>query len=194
VNAKALEKQLKALKKLFRVTKIPYAVLGGMAVILYGEPRFTMDIDVNISLPSHKMTLFLSEAKKYGFLPSCAKPESFAKTTGVIPMRFMSVHPPGRCDIVIARNPIEFSALKRSVSKKIGMIKAKFITAEDLVIHKIASDRPRDLEDLRGILMRQKGKLDLPYIFLWLKKIDKVNAGPSLVVLLKSLLHPKKGK
>ena len=59
-----LEKQLRALTNLFDTIKIPYAILGGLAVILYGEPRLTMDIDVNISLPSNHIGQFLTKAKK----------------------------------------------------------------------------------------------------------------------------------
>lgn len=38
--------QLEALLKLFRATAIEYVILGGVAVSLYGEPRFTYDIDI----------------------------------------------------------------------------------------------------------------------------------------------------
>jgi hypothetical protein len=183
-----LEKQLKALINLFETIKIPYAILGGLAVILYGEPRLTMDIDVNISLPSNHIGQFLIIAKKTGFLPSCNSVKTFVKKTGVIPMKFMKTKPPGRCDIIIAENSLEHMALKRAKLKKIGSLNAKFITAEDLLIHKIASDRPRDIEDLKGILMRQRNKLDISYILFWLKKLDEANKS-SLVSLFKSLLH-----
>lgn len=189
MNTKTLERQLKALTGLFKATKTPYAIIGGMAVVLYGEPRLTMDIDVNVILAHADLDFFLNAAKEFGFLPECPRPKSFAKKTGVIPMKFMRTKPPGFCDVIIAENPIEYSALKRSRMRKIGVLKAKFITAEDLLIHKIASDRPRDLQDAQGILARQRGKLDSFYILSWLKKIDKANKGASLVALFKSLMH-----
>jgi len=94
----------------------------------------------------------------------------------------------GRLDIIIAENILEYTAIKRGRLRKINSIKARIISPEDLIIHKITSSRPRDLEDLRGILIRQKGKLDIRYIQEWLKKIDKVSKETALYKLFKRLL------
>lgn len=37
-------------------------------------------------------------------------------------------------------------------------------SAEDLIIHKLASERPQDAVDVEGIIMRQGPRLDLPYL------------------------------
>lgn len=37
-------------------------------------------------------------------------------------------------------------------------------TAEDLILHKIVEPRPRDLDDIFGIMKRQKDALDLLYL------------------------------
>ncbi len=184
-----LEKQLKALINLFKATKTPYVILGGLAVMLYGEPRLTLDIDVNVSLTRDKIKSFLLAARRCGFIPVPSNINLFVKRTGVIPLKFTKGDLRGRCDIIIAENPIEYAALKRAKIKKIGSLKAKFVTPEDLVIHKITSDRPRDIEDLKGILSRQVGKLDTKYILFWLKKIAKVSNKPDLVTLFKDLLR-----
>lgn len=34
---------------------LPYLVTGSMATIYYGEPRFTVDIDVVVDLPSRQV-------------------------------------------------------------------------------------------------------------------------------------------
>ena len=38
---------------------IPYAVIGGIAVQDWGEPRFTQDIDLTISAPLDDLTSFI---------------------------------------------------------------------------------------------------------------------------------------
>lgn len=186
---KSLEEQLKILLKLFARQKIDYAILGGLAVMLYGEPRLTMDIDVNIFLSTDKIDSFLAAARRLGFfpIPSCIK--AFIRRNGVIPMRFKKGEIAGRCDVIIAQNSLEVSAVRRARMRKFGSLKAKFISPEDLVLHKITSDRPRDREDLKGILMRQHGKLDLGYISLWLRKIAKANRKPEILTLYNSLMH-----
>lgn len=183
-----LEFQLKQLTKLMLNTKTDYAVLGGIAVSIYGEPRLTFDIDVNIIVDINKINDFLKKAKKYGFSPLPSKIEKFIENTGVIPMRFSKNKVMGKCDFIIAQNPLEYSAIKRARLKKLYSTKVRLITPEDLVIHKITSQRPRDIEDLTGILIRQKGKLDLHYINLWLKKISEVNKKPELLRLFKKLI------
>ncbi len=46
----------------------------------------------------------------------------------------------------------------------------RIIGCEDLIIHKCVAGRPRDLEDVRGILQRQQGRVDIPYIRRWLQE------------------------
>ncbi len=76
---------------------------------------------------------------------------------------------------IIRNIKIRNDEIKRGKIKNLGSIRARFISPEDLIIHKITSPRAKDIEDLSGILIRQRGKLDLKYIRYWLEKIDKVN-------------------
>lgn len=170
-----LELQLKSLVEFLTEEKIKYVILGGIAVSIYGEPRLTADIDVNIVFDKGKIDGFLKRAKRYGFYSSTSNVKRIAKKTGVIPLSFVRRNVSGRCDIIIAENPLEYTAIRRCKIKKIDGIKIRIVSPEDLIIHKITSSRPRDLEDLRGILIRQRGKLDIKYVNYWLKKIDKAN-------------------
>ncbi len=183
------EKQLTALRKLLLTTKADYAIVGGLAVILFGEPRLTIDIDVNILIDEKKIDFFLSKAKQFGFCPIKTNIKPLIKKTGVIPLKFCKGDEIGYCDLIIAQNSIERIGILRARIRKIGPIYVKVITPEDLVIHKITSERPRDIEDLSGILIRQKGKLDIEYITYWLKKIERANPETKLVKLFKNLLN-----
>lgn len=183
-----LEFQLKQLVKLMKDVRLNYAVLGGVAVSIYGEPRLTFDIDINVMLDNKKLDGFLNKAKRYGFLPLPSNIKKFIKITGVIPMKFSKNKVTGKCDFIIAQNILEYTGIKRARYKKIYSIKVKLISPEDLVLHKITSERPRDLEDVQGILIRQRDKLDIKYITYWLKKIAGANRKPELLRLLKSLL------
>lgn len=46
-----------------------------------------------------------------------------------------------------------------------------FASPEDIIVHKIFARRPRDLEDARGILLKNPG-LDRTYILQWLQEFD----------------------
>lgn len=166
----SFEYQLRQLVKFLDDAKIDYAVLGGIAVSVYSEPRMTRDIDLNVVLNMNDLSAFLKKSRGYGFRPIPPDINNFVKETGVIPMRFYKGGVAGKFDFIIAQNPIEFAGVKRARFKKILNVRVKIVTAEDLLLHKLFSDRPRDREDARGILLRQGKKLDLEYVGAWLKK------------------------
>jgi len=179
--------QLKTLINFLTDQKIKYVILGGVAVSIYGEPRLTADIDVNIILGKNTIDEFLKKARKYNLYPASTNVKKIAKKTGVMPLLFTKRKISGKCDIIMAENQLEYTAIKRGKTRTIGNIKMRVVSPEDLIIHKITSSRPRDIEDLRGILIRQRGKLDIKYINAWLRKIDKVNKKSQLYKLFTRL-------
>lgn len=183
-----LRLQLKALAEFLSEQKIKYIVLGGVAVSVYGEPRLTADIDVNIFLDKKRVGDFLAKAKDYGFYPISHNLDDFIEKTGVIPMLFKKRDVVGKIDFIMAENALECAAIERGKVKEIDSVKLRLISPEDLVIHKITSLRSRDLEDVKGILIRQKGKLDIGYIRNWLNKIDKIDKKGHFLKLFQEFL------
>ena len=49
-------------------------------------------------------------------------------------------------------------------------IPAWFPSPEDVIIQKLRWARPKDLEDIRGVLAVQAGRLDMPYLTDWCVK------------------------
>jgi predicted nucleotidyltransferase len=160
--------------------KIQYAIIGGLAVMIYGEPRFTKDVDINIILEKGKIKDFIKKLQAKGFSPSLYNAVQIAETSGYLQVSYNTGKNLTSFDIIIAENPIEFSAIERAKIKKIDGMNIKMITPEDLIIQKITSEREKDKNDLIGIIARQEGKMDLDYIRNWLTKIDKVLKNTSL--------------
>lgn len=185
----SLKRQLIEAVKLLESLKTDYAVLGGVAVNIYGEPRFTADVDISILLEKDEAGAFIKRARVHGFSPACVNVNAFVNKTGLIPMNFSKHGVKGRCDFIIAENALEKAVFGRSIIRKIGSVKVKFVSPEDLVIHKIVSLRPHDREDVRGILIRQFGKLDIRYIKNWLAKLDKIDKSIKSLTLFKKLLR-----
>ena len=181
-----LPNQLAQLAKLFDELQIDYAVLGGIAVSYYGEPRFTWDIDVNILLRTDQIEDFLETAKMRGFSPRTPNAREILKKTGVLPMTFVDGEEEGHCDLIVAQNALEIAGIRRASFRDIGNSRIKLIACEDLVLHKIASDRPRDREDLLGILRRQGKNMDRTYIHDWLRRLSEAGT-QDFVALFKTL-------
>ncbi len=58
---------------------------------------------------------------------------------------------------MLAGLPFEEEALRRAETKTVGSIRVPLPRPEDLVVMKAVAHRPRDLEDIRGILDADPG-------------------------------------
>jgi hypothetical protein len=178
-----IARQLKEIDGLMVELKAAYAILGGVAVSIYGEPRLTYDIDVNIMLEKEAVGVFIKTAKRHGFSPMAPNIIKFVEKTGVMPARFSKKGISGISDFIIARNMLERQAIQRARYRRIYSARARVVRAEDLLLHKLLSDRPRDREDARGIIRRQGSKLDSRYVKAWLQKVAKLTHRPDVARL-----------
>ena len=69
-----------------------------------------------------------------------------------------------RIDVIFGLLPFEEEAVRRAQRTRIGDRDVCVCTPEDLILMKIVSTRPRDLDDARGILSRRLRELDLAYL------------------------------
>jgi hypothetical protein len=150
---------------------IPYMVIGGQAVLVHGEPRLTRDIDVTLGVNSSTFARILALGSSIGLSPSVSDVERFVQRTNVLPLSSESTGI--RVDLIFSFTPYEAQAIERAISIPILDIPVRFATAEDLIIHKLVAGRPRDFEDMRGILSRQK-HLDETYLKHWLPTFREV--------------------
>ncbi|HQM73496.1 MAG TPA: DUF6036 family nucleotidyltransferase, partial [Deltaproteobacteria bacterium] len=76
-----------------------------------------------------------------------------------------------RVDFIFSFTPYETQAIQRSNRVPIQGTDVCFASPEDLIIHKMFAGRPRDMEDVRSILLRNDD-VDIPYIQSWLDEFD----------------------
>ncbi|MBN2379804.1 nucleotidyltransferase [candidate division WOR-3 bacterium] len=146
----SLEDTLIRLVGLLKKTDIPYMVIGGLANAVWGEPRSTLDIDITIQASKDDTKKLIEHLKKLCH-PRITDSEEFVRKTSVLPM----ITQEGvRIDIIFAGLPFELEAIKRAVEINIQGTKVGFITPEDLIIHKIVSERQKDWDDVQGIIRR----------------------------------------
>src|SRR5438876_1250541 len=85
---------------------IGHMVIGGFAVTVWGEPRFTRDLDVTISVPSAELEQ-MAERISANFTSLVSDPGKFARETRVLPIMVNSVP----VDVVFAGLPYEEEAI-----------------------------------------------------------------------------------
>lgn len=160
---------LEKLAQAFDARAIPYMIIGGQAVLLYGEPRLTQDIDVTLgTTPTERLSDVVAAAAEAGCIPLVEDPALFAVQTMVLPC---SSQAGPRVDLIFSFTPYEQQAIQRATGVRIGETLVKYARLEDLVIHKVFAGRPRDLEDARLILLRHPNA-DADYMRDWLNRFE----------------------
>ena len=183
------EKLLKRLAAALESEKIPYMIIGGQAVLLYGEPRLTRDIDVTLGLGTEHLPKLLAIAKKLKLEPLPANPSAFVRKSWVLPLEDTTTKI--RVDFIFSFTPYEKQAIKRAKDIKIANTKVKFASAEDVIIHKIFAGRPRDIEDVESILIKNP-KINFVYIQKWLASFAEISPEKDLLKTFKNCLKNTK--
>jgi hypothetical protein len=132
------------LLKLFNVSSVRYLVVGGYAVMLYTEPRYTKDLDIWIDpSPENAGKVFRAlaefDAPLAGLSPSDFSKEGFFYQLG---------RPPARVDILMSVDGLSFGdAWGNRQESVLGGQVAWFVGRGDLIKNKRASGRHIDLHD-----------------------------------------------
>ncbi|HEX5009627.1 MAG TPA: nucleotidyl transferase AbiEii/AbiGii toxin family protein [Planctomycetota bacterium] len=156
--------------------RLPYMVIGGQAVLVHGEPRLTRDIDITLGVSVDRLDDVLRAAAAAGLEP-LVDPGPFASETLVLPCadRNSGV----RVDLVFSESGYEREAIQRARTVRIAATDVRFVTPEDLIVHKLLAARPRDLEDVRSILARQP-QLDRKLVERTLGALEEASEQPLL--------------
>jgi hypothetical protein len=170
------EKLLATISRALDGAGIPYMVIGGQAVLLYGEPRLTRDIDITLGASLDRLGEVVALAKEIG-LKVLVDPESFTRDTMVLPCQ----DPVSgiRIDLIFSDSAYEREALRRAREIVTDEARVRFAAPEDVVIHKVVAGRARDLDDVRSILIRNPG-VDEAWICHWLGELQEIVEEPLL--------------
>lgn len=172
--------QISVLKKIIAFldeNNVPFAVIGGIANAERGRPRATEDADLKILIRDKTISEFRKLAEER-FTPHRRPWLGKAESALIV-----SVEPePGMVvDMLAAVFPYEERAIQRAEIIKVDGVPLPICTAEDLIIHKAISNRSQDWIDIEGVLIRQRGKLDLSYIRNWLTQFAEALENPEIL-------------
>jgi Nucleotidyltransferase of unknown function (DUF6036) len=165
---------------------LSYMIIGGQAVLLYGEPRMTGDIDVTLGMDTDRLGDLLHAVQGLALKPLPDALESFVKETMVLPT--LDENSGIRVDFIFSFTPYEKEAIKRARKVKILGQEVNFASPEDLLIHKIFAGRPRDLEDVRSVLQKNPD-LDVRYIRNWLQRFVEPSEGKNFLKTFEDLFN-----
>ncbi|MBS1860145.1 MAG: hypothetical protein JSS68_00385 [Actinobacteria bacterium] len=153
-----------AIDRALVAAKIPHAIGGAIAYAYYGEPRVTVDVDVNVFIPTDRWSEVKVALEKLGV--DVEADESALARDGQVRLWWGRI----AVDLFFSYDPFhdEMESAIRQVP--FGDVRIPILAPEHLLICKAMFDRPKDWLDLEGMLVVSES-LDLDEIRSWLTRM-----------------------
>lgn len=161
-----------------------YSFIGGLAVLRWGEPRETVDVDLTLLTGFGDEERFVSTLLQ-AFEPRIPEAAAFAQVNRVLLLRAASGV---GLDIALAGLPFEATLVERASDFTYPPdITLRTCSAEDLIVLKAFANRPKDWMDIDGVIVRQSANLDWPYIRANLAPLAELKDAPELMETLEQV-------
>jgi hypothetical protein len=160
-------------------------IIGGIALLRWGEPRFTRDVDVTLLTGFGDEEQFIRPILSAGYQGRILDAADFALRNRVLLVNSSSGVP---IDIVLAGLPFEALLVDRASAFEFetGCLLTT-CSAEDLIVQKLFAFRPRDVLDVETVVIRQRRHLDWPYMETQLAPLAEIKDQPEIMAMLQSL-------
>ncbi len=156
---------LTTIARLLEQAGLPYVMIGGHAVNVWLEPRFTADVDVTVQAGSGDAERLKTVLGLAGY--SVVREHGTDLPSGPDFVRFRSRDETVTLEVQTAKTEFQREAIRRAIAVADA---PRVATAEDLIVFKLIASRPKDRIDLEG-LVRLPG-LDWPYVERWAAEWD----------------------
>ena len=152
---------VETLSEVFDERGIEYALLGGLATMLRGRPRFTQDVDILLSVPQVALPGLLDELIHRGFsldtdtvIREFVQHHMTAFRFGVVRIDWLKPVLPLYAHALAAATSIPWTAGHS----------LRVLAAEGLIITKMVAFRPQDQEDIRTLIAANAAELNVELI------------------------------
>jgi hypothetical protein len=152
---------------------IPYAVMGGLAVRVYGITRPTYDVDLTISLARERLVEFYDALDELGYAVPDAYRAGWVDQVADMPLvkvRLYATEESVDVDIFLAESPFQRTILERRRHAQVESFGMWLVSPEDLILLKLIAGRHRDWSDIGDVIFMQ-GELDEPYMRQWADRL-----------------------
>lgn len=161
-----------------------FCVIGGVALQRWGENRNTNDADLTV------LAGFGDEARYVDALLQEFQPRIDDARTFAIRNRVLLLFAANGVglDVALGALPFEENAVDRATRWRLDAEHALLTcSAEDLIVHKAFANRDQDWIDVKGVIIRQQGKLDTDQILSELSPLAELKEEPAIVERLRRL-------
>jgi len=147
------EQLLARLSLALDAAEISYMVIGGQAVLVYGEPRLTQDVDIVLGLSPDQVEEVVRLAEQLNLTPDEGA-LSLARDSYVYPC--VDRETGTRVDLVFSSSEYERLAINRAQTRVFGDVGVRFVSIEDLLILRVVAGLAIDPVDVRNVLLKTR--------------------------------------
>ena len=156
-------------------------VIGGIAVMRWGEPRVTRDVDLTLlagfGLEDSFIRALLAE-----YAARISDAASFARENRVL---LLQSRDGIGIDVSLGALPFEELAIRHATEFSFAPgLSIRTCSAEDLLVLKLFACRPLDLRDAEGVALRQGERLDWEYVEQQLRPLAELKGEPGILEAL----------
>lgn len=164
-------------------------VVGGVAASFLGRPRFTQDIDALAILSEGEWEAAIATAAAHGIEPRIDDPLGFARRSRVLLLR----HKESAIDIDVILGGLSFeeNAVVQGRTYSVSGVNVRLPRVEDLLIMKAVAHRPRDMQDIEGLLDAHPDT-DVSSVRQWVSEFAAATAMSELIEDFDKLLARRK--
>ena len=143
-----INSDFKDLLRSLNAAGIRYLIVGGYAVMVHTEPRYTKDLDIWIERDEQNARALLRALAEFGAPIGEVKPADLTE-----PEVFFQIGiEPVRIDILTSVAGLVFEAAwNRRIEVDFGGETAPVLCRQDILAAKMAAGRPMDVEDARNL-------------------------------------------
>lgn len=128
--------------------QVEYLLVGGYAVGYHGYPRATGDMDIWVAPHQANAERLVEVLREFGFDVPELSPELFLREERIIRMGV----PPFRIELLTTISGVDFDECRAErVVDVIDGVEVSLISLEHLKTNKMASGRPKDMDDLENL-------------------------------------------
>lgn len=182
----SLSESLLAIQDRLTRSHVDSVVIGALAVAVWGEPRVTRDVDLKVMLTRGDARR-LADILGTDFDCLGVNPVTTLEQFGMLFVRDKSGT---RIDLLLMETGFDEGVIRRGVMVELlPGVSVKVCSAEDLIVYKLLSSRPRDGADAESIVIRQGQALDTTYIISNLREFEHALDDSTLVSSFKRMLR-----
>jgi len=151
-----------------------YALVGGIANQVWGQARFTYDIDLKVLVPNFEYDTVRANVNK-------AFPEPGRSDLPTNPLIVSVKIGEVIVDFLMTAPGYEEQIITRAIRYALDDLSIWVCSAEDLIIQKAIAGRSKDWQDIEGIVVEQYTQLDQPYLEDWLTQFAEALEQPDIL-------------